>query len=74
MIMIIGKAHENDDGNVGPHLAREGHCIGNCTPTSDRGQSEPVKQSSRNFEAGQAVKLGIGGSLRSVKVSPSSQT
>ena len=35
----------------------------------DRGQSE-VKRSRRNFEAGQAVKLGIGGSLRTVKVSP----
>ena len=46
-----------------------GHCIGNCTPTHDWGQSE-VKQSRRNFEAGQAVKLGTGGSLRMVKVSP----
>ena len=34
------------------------------------GQSE-VKRSRRNFEAGQAVKLGIGGSLSTVKVSPS---
>ena len=50
-------------------LARGGHCIGNCTPTRDRGQSE-VKRSRRNFEGGQAVKLGIGGSLRTVKVSP----
>ena len=50
-------------------LLREGHCIGNCTPTRDRGQSE-VKRSRRNFEAGQAVKLGIGGSLRTVKVPP----
>ena len=49
--------------------ARGGHCIGDCTPTRDRGQSE-VKRSRRNFEAGQAVKLGIGGSLRTVKVSP----
>ena len=39
------------------------------TPTCDRGQSE-VKRSRRNFEAGQVVKLGIGGSLRTVKVSP----
>ena len=46
-----------------------GHCIGDCTPTRDRGQSE-VKRSRRNFEAGQAVKLGIGGSLRAVKASP----
>ena len=46
-----------------------GHCIGDCTPTRDRGQSE-VKRSRRNFEAGQAVKLGIGGSLRTVKLSP----
>ena len=46
-----------------------GHCIGDCTPTRDRGQSE-VKRSRRNFEASQAVKLGIGGSLRTVKVSP----
>ena len=45
---------------------------GNCTPTCDRGQSE-VKQSRRNFEAGQTVKLGIGGSLRVVKVSPGNQ-
>ena len=44
--------------------------IGDCTPTRDRGQSE-VKRSRRNFEAGQAVKLGIGGSLSTVKVSPS---
>ena len=43
--------------------------MGDCTPTRDRGQSE-VKRSRRNFEASQAVKLGIGGSLRTVKVSP----
>ena len=49
-----------------------GHCIGDCTPTRDCGQSE-VKRSRRNFEAGQAVKLGIGGSLRTVKVSPGDQ-
>ena len=49
---------------------RGGHRIGDCTPTRDRGQSE-VKRSRRNFEAGQAVKLGIGGSLSTVKVSPS---
>ena len=48
---------------------RGGRCIGDCTPTRDRGQSE-VKRSRRNFEAGQAVKLGIGGSLRTVKLSP----
>ena len=36
----------------------------------ETGQSE-VKRSRRNFEAGQAVKLGIVGSLRTVKVSPS---
>ena len=41
----------------------------NRTPTHDRGQSE-VKRSRRNFEAGQVVKQGIGGSLRTVKVSP----
>ncbi len=46
-----------------------GHCIGDCTPTRDHGQSG-VKRSRQNFEAGQAVKLGTGGSLRSVKVSP----
>ena len=28
-----------------------GHCIGDCTPTRDRGQSE-VKRSRRNSEAG----------------------
>ena len=50
-------------------FTRGGHCTGDCTPTRDRGQSE-VKRSRRNFEAGQAVKLGIGGSLRTVKVSP----
>ena len=50
--------------------SRGGHCIGDCTPTRDRSQSE-VKRSRRNFEAGQAVKLGIGGSLSMVKVSPS---
>ena len=43
--------------------------MGDCTPTRDRGQSE-VKRSRRKFEAGQAVQLGIGGSLRAVKVSP----
>ena len=51
-------------------LCKGGHCIGDCTPTRDQGQSE-VKQSRRNFEAGQAVKLGIRGSLRTVKISPS---
>ena len=49
--------------------SRGGHCIGDCTPTRNRGQSE-VKRSRRSFEAGQAVKLGIGGSFRTVKVSP----
>ena len=50
---------------------RGGHCIYNCTPmaTCNRGQSE-VKRSRRNFEAGQVVKLGIGVSLRTVKISP----
>ena len=67
--MIISQAHDNDDGNL-TSQGSWGHCIGNCTPTRDRGQSEPVKLSRRNFEAGQAVKLGIRGSLRSVKVSP----
>ena len=38
----------------------------------DRGQSE-VKRSRRNFEASEAVKLGIGGSLETVKVSPGDQ-
>ena len=46
-----------------------GHCRGNCTPTHNQGQSE-VKRSRQNFETGQAVKIGIGGSLRTVKVSP----
>ena len=46
-----------------------GHYIGDCTPTRDRGQSE-VKWSRRNFGAGQAVKVGIGGSLEMVKGSP----
>ena len=45
------------------------HYTGDCTPTHDRGQSE-VKRSRWNFEAGQAVKLGIRGSLSTVKVSP----
>ena len=46
-----------------------GHCIGDCTPTHNHGQSK-VKRSRQNFEAGQAVKLGgTGGSLRTVKVS-----
>ena len=48
---------------------RGGHCIGDCTPTRDRSQSE-VKRPRRNFETGQVVKLGIRGSLRTVKVSP----
>ena len=34
-------------------------CIGDCTPTRDRGQSE-VKWSRRNFEAGQVVKRSSG--------------
>ena len=46
-----------------------GHCIGNYNPTCDQGQSE-VKWLRWNFEAGQAIKLGIGSSLRTVKVSP----
>ena len=50
-------------------IFKGGHCIADCTPTRDQGQSE-VKWSKRNFEAGQAVKLGIGVSLRTVKVSP----
>ena len=41
--------------------------------TCNRGQSE-VKQSRRNFEAGQAVKLGLGGSLERVKGSPPRQS
>ena len=46
--------------------------IGDCTPTCDRGQSE-VKRLRQNFEAGQAVKVGIGGSLETVKGSPGDQ-
>ena len=45
-----------------------GHCIGNCTPTCEGGQSE-VKRSMRNIEADQAVKIGIWDSVRTVKVS-----
>ena len=60
---------EGHNKNYAYLLSRGGHCIGDCTPTRDRGQSE-VKRSRRNFEAGQAVKLGIRGSLRTVKVSP----
>ena len=56
-------------GRAPPGYSRGGHCIGDCTPTRDRGQSE-VKWSRRNCVAGQAVKLGIRGSLRTVKVSP----
>ena len=48
---------------------RGGHYIGDCTPTRDRGRSE-VKRSRQNFEAGQAVKVGIGDSLDTVKGSP----
>ena len=49
-----------------------GHYIGDCTPIRNRGQSE-VKRSRRNFEAGQAVKVGTGGSLETVKGSPGDQ-
>ena len=66
--LLIKLGHMLKQDVVNTH-ARGGHCIGDCTPTRDRGQSE-VKRSRRNFEAGQAVKLGIGGSLRTVKVSP----
>ena len=48
---------------------RGGHHIYDCTPTRDRGQSE-VKRSKWNFEAGQVVKVGTGGSLDTVKGSP----
>ena len=54
------------------HVLKRGYCIGNCTPTCDRGQSE-VKRSRRNFEVCQVVKQGIGGSLGTVKVSPGNQ-
>ena len=53
-------------------MSRGGHCIGDCTPTHDRGQSE-VERSRRNFEAGQVVKIRIRGNLRTVKVSPSNR-
>ena len=77
MYRLLPKVHASVIGSMQDftetciHVAdtRGGHCIGDCTPTRDRGQSE-VKRSRRNFEAGQAVKLGIGGSLRTVKVSP----
>ena len=68
------KGEPGSDTSTFEHQARPytrgGHRIGDCIPTRDRGQSE-VKRSRRNFEAGQAVKLGIGGSLSTVKVSPS---
>ena len=51
------------------HSHKGGHYIGDCTPTCDWGQSH-VKRSRRNFEAGQAVKVGIRGSLETVKGSP----
>ena len=47
-------------------LFKERHYIGDYTPTCNRGQSE-VKQSRQNSEAGQVVKIGIGGSLEMVK-------
>ena len=49
--------------------SRGGHCIGDYTPTRDRGQSE-VKRSRRNSEGGQTVKQGIEGSLETVKAAP----
>ena len=49
--------------------SRGGHYVGDCTPTRDQDQSE-VKRSMWNFEAGQAVKIRIGGSLETVKGSP----
>ena len=45
------------------------HCIGDCTPTHNRGQSE-VKWSRRNFEAGQGVKQTAQASF---KASPGTQ-
>ena len=54
------------------YLCQGGHYIGDCIPTRDQGQSE-VKRSRRNFGAGQAVEVGIGGSLETVKGSPSNQ-
>ena len=42
-----------------------------CSASCDQGQSE-AKQSRQIFEAGQAIKLGIGGSLEMVKGSPGS--
>ena len=46
-----------------------GHYIGDRTPTHDWGQCE-VKRSRWNFESGQAVKVGIRGSVDVVKGSP----
>ena len=46
-----------------------GHYVGDCTPTRDQGQSE-IKRSRRNFGGGQAVKVGIRGSLGTVKGTP----
>ena len=46
--------------------------MGDCTPTCDRGQTE-VKRSRQNFGAGQAVKVGFGSSLETVKGSPGNQ-
>ena len=48
---------------------RGGHYIGDCTPTRDQDQNE-IKWSRWNFEAGQAVKVGIRGSLETVEGSP----
>ena len=53
------------------HFSRGVHYIGDCTPT--RPDQSEVKRSRRNFEAGQAVKVGIGGSLETVKGSPGDQ-
>ena len=54
---------------VWSNASRRGHCIGICTSTRDRRQSE-VKQSRRNSEGGQTVKQGIEGSLEKVKAAP----
>ena len=51
---------------------RRWHCIGDCTPTHDWGQSE-VKRSRPNLEPGQVVKQTVKANLEMVKTSPSAQ-
>ena len=60
------KSCDLHSNSISKSVPRGGTLHRHCTPTRDRGQSQ-VKRSRRNFGDGQAVQVGIRGSIGTVK-------